>query len=153
MNFPEAERQLFAQLADVLIPAGEGLPCASEAGVAGDGLDQVLAVRPDLAGGLKKLLALAKDHPPAEFVRFLKEKDAQAFGILAELVPGAYFLNREVRAKLSYNGQSGRTIDPRQDYLDEGLLQSVLDRGPVYRPTPIAPVQQPSDSSRRASRS
>ena len=136
MTFDITERVLLAGLADVLIPAGAGFPSASEAGVASEGLDQVLSVRPELAAGLKKLLASAGGRPPAKFVAELETHDPGSFGILAELVPGAYFLNPQVRAKLGYEGQSPRPIDPHPDYLDEGLLQSVIDRGPIYRPTP-----------------
>jgi hypothetical protein len=123
-------------LADVFIPAGEGFPSASEAGVANEGLDQVLSFRPELAAGLKKLLASSQGRPPAEFVAELETKDRVSFGLLTELVPGAYFLNPQVRLKLGYQGQGPRPIDPHPDYLDEGLLQSVIDRGPIYRPTP-----------------
>ncbi len=136
MTFDATERALLAALADVLIPPGEGFPSASEAGVAGQGLDQVLAVRPDLANGLKTLLASAAGRSAAEFVAELQTSDPGSFGILTELVPGAYFLNEQVRAKLGYDGQGPRPIDPHPDYLDDGLLQSVLDRGPIYRPTP-----------------
>ena len=136
MTFDSNERALLAALADVLIPAGDGFPSASAAGVAGGGLDQVLSFRPDLAPGLKKLLAAASGRPPTDFVAELKASDPAAFGLLAELVPAAYFLNADVRAKLRYNGQGPRPIDPRPDYLDDGLLQAVIDRGPIYRPTP-----------------
>jgi len=136
MNLTSEERQLFAALADLLIPAGGGFPSASQAGVAHEGLDQLLAVRPDLLDSLKSLLLRAKERAPAEFLRELQTSDQGAFGALAESVPGAYFLNADVRAKLKYTGQSARPIDPRQDYLDDGLLQSVIDRGPIYRPTP-----------------
>lgn len=136
MPFDPHERSTFASLADILIPAGDGFPAASAAGVAGDGLDQVLSLRPDLAQGLKELLAAADKHPASEFVAQLKESDPAGFGLLAELVPAAYFLNPDVRAKLNYHGQGPRPIDPQPDYLDDGLLQSVVDRGPIYRPTP-----------------
>jgi len=136
MTFDPTERAVLANLADVLIPAGEGFPSASEAGVADAGLDQVLSVRPDLAAGLKKILASASGRPPAEVVVELQTKDPVGFGVLAEVVPGAYFLNPQVRAKLGYGGQGARPIDPRADYLEDGLLQSALKRGPVYRPTP-----------------
>lgn len=142
MNLTSAERQVLAKLADVLIPAGNGFPSASEAGVASEGLDQLLVVRPDLLDPLKSLLLRATDRPPDDFLRELQANDPSAFGVLSELVPGAYFLNPDVRAKLKYDGQSGRPIDPREDYLDDGLLQSVIDRGPVYRPTPS--TQHPS---------
>jgi hypothetical protein len=39
MTFDASERTVLAGLADVLIPAGEGFPSASQAGVAGEGLD------------------------------------------------------------------------------------------------------------------
>ncbi|MCI0738061.1 MAG: gluconate 2-dehydrogenase subunit 3 family protein, partial [Gemmataceae bacterium] len=59
MNFDAQERALLGQLADVLIPAGEGMPSASEAGVAAEGLDAVVAVRPDLIECLKTVLKAA----------------------------------------------------------------------------------------------
>ena len=136
MNLTTVERQLFAALADLLIPAGNDFPSASQAGVANEGLDQLLAVRPDLLDPLQSLLRRATDRSPAEFLQELQTNDPAAFGVLAESVPGAYFLNPDVRAKLKYTGQSARPIDPREDYLDDGLLQSVIDRGPIYRPTP-----------------
>jgi hypothetical protein len=136
MNFDANERAVLARLADVLIPAGDGFPSASEAGVAAEGLDQVLSFRPDLGEGLKKLLAAAEGRSADEFVAELQRNDPPAFGILTELVPGAYFLNAAVRAKLGYEGQTARPIDAQPDPLAEALLQSVIHRGPIYRPTP-----------------
>jgi hypothetical protein len=136
MSFTSDERQVFATLADLLIPAGPDFPSASEAGVAQQGLDDVLAVRPDLRDPLSDLLFRANGRAPADFLQEIQINDPAAFGLLAELVPGAYFLNPGVRAKLNYDGQSGRPIEPGEDYLEDGLLQSVIDRGPVYRPTP-----------------
>jgi len=135
MTFDANERSVLAGLANVLIPAGEGFPSASEADVAGEGLNQVLSFRPDLAAGLKELLVSARGRPPAEVVTELHKADPAGFDILAELVPGAYFLNPQVRERLGYHGQGPRPFDPRPDYLDDDLLQSVIDRGPIYRPT------------------
>jgi hypothetical protein len=136
MTFDASERCLLARLADELIPAGGGFPAASEAGVAEEGLDLVLRSRPDLADGLKEVLAKAKDRDPKAFIDELRVEDASGFGALAELAPGAYFLNAAVRARLGYDGQTPRPVDPHPDYLDDGLLQSVIDRGPIFRPTP-----------------
>ena len=136
MNFDANERAILARLADVLIPAGDGFPSASEAGVAAAGLDQVLTSRPDLGEGLKGLLARAHDRSANEFVAEIQHNDPAAFGILTELVPGAYFLNATVRTKLGYEGQTAKPIDTRPDPLDDALLQSVISRGPIYRPTP-----------------
>ena len=143
MTFDSNERTLLAALADVLIPAGDGFPSASQAGVAGEWLDAVLSCRPDLAEGLKRLLADARDQVPAEFVAALQRENPASFGLLAELIPGAYFLNPDVRSRLGYQGQTAKPIDPRPDYLDDGLLQSVVDRGLVYRPTPGAGAAPP----------
>jgi len=138
MTFDANERAVLAGLADILIPASEGFPSASEAGVAAEGLEQVLSFRPDLLPELKTLLAAAQGRPPAEVVAELQKNDPARFGLLTELVPGAYFLNPRVRAKIGYNGQEPRPINPRPDYLDDGLLQSVIERGLIYRPTPGA---------------
>ena len=53
-------------------------------------------------------------------------------------MPAAYFLNPDMRAAIGYPGLEARPIDPdaAPDYLDDGLLDSVVSRGPVYRPTP-----------------
>ena len=143
MIFDSNDLGTLAELADVLIPAGEGFPSASAANVTGDGLNQVLAVRPDLGDGIKKLIAVARGRVPTEIVAEWQAKDPSSFDLLAELVAGAYFLNPQVRASLGYDGQTARPIDSRPDYLDDGLLQSVIDRGPIYRPTP-GQVQRPS---------
>ena len=133
IEFTPAERAVFAALADVLIPAGDGFSSASQAGVAGEVLDQVLAVRPDLSAGLKSILQRAAGRLPAEVIAELQATDPVSFGILAEVVPGAYFMNPGVRKAIGYEGQTPQPIDPQPDY--PGLLQSVIDRGRIYRPT------------------
>ena len=136
MTLDAHQRAALAALADVLIPAGDGFPSASQAGVAAEGLDQVISFQPEIATALMKVLEQSKDRTPAEAVVNLQKNHPTAFGVLAEFVAGAYFLNPLVRARLGYAGQGPVPISPHPDYLDDGLLQSVLSRGPVYRPTP-----------------
>ena len=136
MSFDQNERALLAALADVLIPAADGMPSASQADVAGQWLDAVLTARPDLAGRLKDVLAKARDGTPYDVVTDLRAHDPDAFGVLAEIVPGAYFMNPDVRQAIGYAGQEPRPMDPRPDYMEDGLLESVIRRGPIYRPTP-----------------
>jgi hypothetical protein len=138
MTFDEAERTTLAALADVLIPANVGFLSASQAGVAGEGLDQVLAVRPDLEPHLKQTLQSAKGRDPTDVIHELRVNDPAGFADFAELVAGAYFLNAVVRDQFGYHGQVPRSHDTAADYLNEGLLQSVTDRGPIYRPTPVS---------------
>ena len=138
MSFDRDERGLLATLADQLIPA-DGEHCsASQAEVSGIWLDKVLEARPDLADGLHSVLDQARGREPAEFVAELRGSNPAAFGILAEVVAGAYFMNPLVRKAIGYSGQTPVAIDPHPDYLDNGLLESVIQRGPIYRPTPGA---------------
>ena len=138
MSFDPAQRAVLAGLADVLIPAGDGMPSASAAGVAGQGLDQVLAAVPSLGASLADVLARAKGREAAEVVTSLARTDPAAYGILTEVVTAAYFMNPNVRQAVGYTGQGPTPLDPRVDYMEDGLLESVIKRGPIYRPTPKA---------------
>ena len=138
MNFDPAQRAVLARLADVLIPAGDGMPSASAASVAHEGLNQVLAAVPSLEASLADLLAKAKGREPAEVIANLARTDPSAFGVLTEVVTAAYFMNPNVRMAVGYTGQGPSPLDPRVDYMEDGLLESVIKRGPIYRPTPKA---------------
>ena len=134
MSFTQTERDRLATLADVLIPAGDSQPSASDADVGGKGLDLVLATCPETSTALRNLLSKTAGLSPVEAVAHLQSKDAAAFGVLAEFAAGAYFMNPLVREEIGYGGQTARAIDPTPDYLD--LLDAVVKRGPIYRPTP-----------------
>ena len=136
MTIENKDRSTLAGLADVLIPASAGFPSASQVGVAAEGLDQVLAVRPDLAKPLKGILQSAKGRNPAEVVAQLQDENPASFAALAEIVAGAYFMNPQVRVAIGYHGQVPQPLASRPDHLNDGLLQPVTDRGPIYRPTP-----------------
>jgi hypothetical protein len=138
VSFDSSQRAVLARLADILIPAGDGMPSASAAGVAGQGLDQVLAAVPSLGVSLADVLVRAKDREPAEVVADLARTDPAAHGILTEVVTAAYFMNPDVRKAVGYAGQGPSPLDPRVDYMEDGLLESVIKRGPIYRPTPKA---------------
>ncbi|MDQ6772103.1 MAG: hypothetical protein M3024_03810 [Candidatus Dormibacteraeota bacterium] len=131
-------RAVLAGLADQLIPAGDGMPSATQAGAAAAGLDEVLRLRPDLAAPLRALLDGVAGSDPAAAVDRLRETQPDAFAVLAEVVAGAYFLNPDVRRHIGYPGQQQVPIKAEQppDYEQDGLLASVVGRGPVYRRTP-----------------
>jgi hypothetical protein len=133
----DAQRAQLAVIADALIPAGSDMPSASGAGVAGEFLDEVLAARPDLAAPLEAALESVAGLDAEAAVAALRE-DAGGWGVLTAVVPAAYFLNPATRAAIGYPGLEARPIDPdaEPDYLADGLLDSVIARGPVYRPTP-----------------
>jgi hypothetical protein len=135
LNVSDSQRATLAGLADVLIPAGGGMPSASETGVAGRWLDVFLSIRPELSDDLARILDGAEGMDPAAVIQSLAEApDGADFAVLATVVPGAYYLDPAIRARLGYPGQEAVPIpDPSLDAGDEELLQSVIDRGPIFR--------------------
>lgn len=131
-------RATLAGLADVLIPAAEDMPSGSEVVVGRDALAAVIRIRPDLVDGLKQLLEAAEGEDPASAVARLEADDSAAFGLLTTVVAGGYFFDPGVRDALEYHGQQAVPIveSSPPDYEVGGLLASVVERGPIYRPTP-----------------
>jgi hypothetical protein len=136
--FDGRRRAILAALADVLIPSADGMPAAAEAGVAGRWLDEVLRVRPDFGPPLAAVLDQADAADPTEAVTKVRSADPAGFGVLAEVVAGGYFLNPKVREAIGYPGQQAVPIVDEEpaDYEQDGLIASVIARGPIYRPTP-----------------
>jgi hypothetical protein len=137
-KFDADRRAVLASVADVLIPKGDGMPSASEAGVAARWLDEVLRLRPDFGPPLAAVLDNMKGVDPAAAVTRVRADDPAGFGVLAEVVAGGYFLNPEVRSAIGYPGQQSVPIQHEEppDYEQDGLIASVIARGRVYRPTP-----------------
>jgi hypothetical protein len=131
-------RAVFAALADVLIPAEDGMPSGGEVALERGALDAVLAVRPDVADGLAALLDAARGADAEAEVARLRAEDEAGFQLLATVAAGGYFLDEGVREAIGYRGQEAvpiEQLDP-PDYERDGLLASVIERGPIYRPTP-----------------
>src|SRR4029077_20211117 len=97
-EFDVDRRAVLAAVADVLIPKADGMPSASEAGVAGRWLDEVLRLRPDFGPPLAAVLDGVKGVDSAAALARLRSDDPAGFGVLAEVVAGGYFLNPEVRS-------------------------------------------------------
>jgi hypothetical protein len=114
------------------------MPSASEAGVAGRWLDEVLRLRPDFGPLLAAVLDDMKGLDPTAAVTRERADDPAGFGFLAEVVAGGYFLNPKVRSAIGYPGQQSVPIQHEEppDYEQDGLIASVIARGRVYRPTP-----------------
>jgi hypothetical protein len=131
-------RERLAELADRLIPAEGDMPSASQAGAVGRWLDAVLAARPDFETPLAGLEASTAGLSPAEAIAALPERDPAGWSALTAAVVAAYYMNPDVCERVGYAGQRAIPLDPDAppDYLQDGLLESVKARPPVYRPAP-----------------
>jgi hypothetical protein len=125
-------------LADVILPADDQMPAASEADADGAWLDRVLSVRADLGSTLTRVLEASTGRDPVAEVRRLRTEDPEGFLALATAVAGAYYLNPRIRALHGYPGQMPSLPEPGESNHDlrDGLLEPVVARGPIYRPTP-----------------
>ena len=131
-----AARAALGDLADALMPGGEGMPAASAVGTHGALLDRVLAVRPQAAPAFVALAErLAADPGPGtadERARRLRADHPGNFNLLAGFLVGAYQLDARVRAAIGYPGQGPSDVSFADEtgYIAEGLLDPVMERGP-----------------------
>lgn len=131
-------RDRLRAFADALIPAAHGMPAASEVGVADAQLDKVLRARPDL---LEPMVAALAHADPGDLDGSLARMQAatpEGHDALVTAVAGGYYTNRDVRKRLGYDGQQPIEVRPEiiPNYVEEGLIDPVLERGPIYRRIP-----------------
>lgn len=132
-------RQVFAAIADVLIPEGLGMPAASAVGLRDAPLDRVLELRPDLVPALMRGLgSIAAEEPASAAAERLNRDDPEAMGAIGLIASAAYYMQPEVLRRLGYPGQVQRPVQPDEedDFRQDGLLDAVIARGPIYRSTP-----------------
>jgi len=131
-----AARAAIGDLADALIPGGEGMPGASTVGTHEALIDRVLVARPraaqDLVALLDRLVADPGPGTPADRARRLRREHPADFDLLAGFIVGAYQLDERVRAAIGYPGQSPSDVsfEDETGYIAQGLLDPVLERGP-----------------------
>lgn len=137
LNFSNSLRRRLEEVADLLIPAGEGMPAASAVGVGFKQLDNILHSRPDLVEPLRAALGWDIDGDINDSMAQLNVKDPEAYQALTTVVLAGYYLSDEVRKLLSYPGQQASVVTiGYPEYVSEGLLDAVLERGPLYREPP-----------------
>jgi hypothetical protein len=131
-------RATLRRLADHLVPAYEKMPAASEVGVHEQLIEEVFKHRPDLKDNVLAALDRAQGREPAEVVSDLARHHAGEMEALGLAVSGAYYMSPLVRERLGYPGQENAPYDPYEthSYLLDGMIERVLARGRVYRPTP-----------------
>lgn len=128
-------RAILGQIADVLIPADDGMPSATDVGTHGGLIDQALNYRPDLAEAFGRALDLVANADPAAAVARLADHNPEEFFALSLLTTGAYYVSPTVRQLLNYHqGQPRPAHDDVETYVD--MLEAVVERGPIYRVVP-----------------
>jgi hypothetical protein len=132
-------RARLVEIADGLIPGTQEMPAPGSLDIAGRRLDLVLASRPDLAEGLGRALEAAGDvDDPIAWAERLATRDPPAHEAIVTVVVAGYYLHPAVQQRLGYPGQVGDVVrvDGYPDFIEEGQLERVLERGAIYRPTP-----------------
>lgn len=132
-------RDRLTEIADQLIPADNEMPAASEAGVADTQLTVVTGARPDLVGPLIRVLSMpAMGRSALAFLNEIESTDPEGHEALVLTVVGGYYTSPEIVRILGYPGQHASPVTPDiyPPYVAEGLLEVVLERGPVFRSAP-----------------
>lgn len=129
-----AERATLAAVAEHLIPAAHGMPSAAEI-LTDDRIRFVLTARPDLAGPIRSALREGLGDDPVARVATLAADDPAALGALQLAIVAGYYTDKRVRELIGYPGQEAITIRSWDvpSYVEEGLIDRVLARGPVWR--------------------
>jgi hypothetical protein len=125
-------------IADCLIPATGPNPAGSAAedytahlllalGARRDAFDRVMA-------GVESLADLPDEGLWAA-LRQMWSTDLETFNPLSAIVAGAYFMTPQIKALIGYPGQQRdpASVDEAANEI-EGLIDPVIERGPIYVP-------------------
>lgn len=140
-------RQALETIGDYLIPEAHGMPAAGAMEVGTTQLDTVLSSRPDLAPVLERTLANADLEDVAGYISDLESTDPEGYGAVTLSIVAGYYMHPTVHQLIGYPGQVPKDVERMGEHeiYQEGLMelaQKVIERGPVYRPTP-PPTTQP----------
>jgi len=139
----DSTRRALETIGNHLIPEAHGMPAAGTMGVGTTQLEIVLASRPDLTEAIERALADVVLDDIDEFVATLEAEDPEAHGAVTLAIVAGYYMHPEVHELIGYSGQvpkDSQRLGEREIYQD-GLMDlatKVVERGPIYRPTPTA---------------
>ena len=126
-------RAIFAEVADHLIPAAGAMPSAAEVATE-DRLRFVLRARLDLLDPLRAALRPDLGSDVAARLVALATEPATLAALQLAIV-AAYYTDKRVRELIGYPGQMAIELKSWlvPAYLEEGLIDAVLARGPAWR--------------------
>ena len=127
-------RRVIATVADHLIPEAHGMPSAA-AIVDEARLRFVLTARPDILEPLVAAVGPELGDDPQARLETLARDDAAALAALQLAIVGGYYTDRSVRRLIGYPGQMAIEVRSWElpPFIDEGLIDDVMSRGPVWR--------------------
>lgn len=125
------QRSVLSTVADLLIPATEEMPSATDAGVPENLIDIVLGYREDLVAAFLDALTTCSGKDPATALDELAGNSPKEFEALTLLISAAYFQSVKVKAALNYNPAPRAVNDDVDTYID--MLADVVDRGFTIR--------------------
>ena len=129
-----AERATLAAVADRLIPAAGDMPSAGEV-VGDERLRFVLNARPDLLKALRSALRPELGDDVVARLDVLGRAEPATLYALQLVIVAGYYTDARVRELIGYPGQVALTLRSWEvpAYIDEGLVDAVLARGPIWR--------------------
>jgi len=133
----DTEIRTLRAIADVLIPASADNPAAtSEPGFDG-WLRRAADARADAFDVITAFLGQLDGAGPEavdQALRALHADQPKRFQALSAVVAGAWLLIPEVRARIGYPGQrrDPARLEEAADQISDGILDPVIDRGPIY---------------------
>jgi hypothetical protein len=124
----------FAVIAAALIPAAHGMPSAA-AVVDASRLRFVLTARPDLVEPFVTALRPELGEEPTARLDALARDEPTTLAAFQLVLVGGYYTDKRVRDLIGYPGQLAIEVRSWEvpPYLEEGLIDAVLNRGPVWR--------------------
>jgi hypothetical protein len=127
-------RATLAAVADALIPAAHGMPSAADV-LSDERLRFVLRARPDLVDPMRAALRPELGDDVAARLDTLGRNEPGPLGALQLVIVGGYYTDKRVRELIGYPGQEAIEVKSwlLPEYLEEGLIDQVLARGPVWR--------------------
>ena len=122
-----------AAIAGRLIPEAHGMPSAADV-LTDDRVRFVLQARPDLVEPLRGALRVELGDDVEARLDALGRGDPAILGALHLVIVAGYYTDRRVRELIGYPGQLAIEVKSgAPSYFDEGLIDAVLARGPVWR--------------------
>jgi len=140
ISLTESQLQTARAVAEWFIPSAKGFPATAEADPDERVLHLVLAQLEPVLPDITAALDAAAGHDITAYLNRLEQEQPEAFELLRVLFVGRYLTCRPVWELLGYTGRRPTPVREGEAEKDlaGGLLDPVIARGKIYRPTPAA---------------